>query len=196
MIAATNNKGKLREIRAILEEYEIFSLREKNVLIDVLEDKDTFLGNAKKKALEIYQLTNEAVIADDSGLCIDMLDGFPGVMTHRFLGDEASDKERNEYLINKLKGSNNRSAQVVCNIVYYDGVDEVVGTGILEGVIAKERRGENGFGFDEIFELPNGFTLAELSPSEKNRVSARYLALIDLKKQLNNKVYMKVNKKA
>ena len=187
MIFASNNNGKLKEVRSILSDYEIYSLKDKNILIDVEEDQDTFLGNAKKKAKEIYDLTQEVTIADDSGLCINVLDGFPGVMTHRFLGDNATDIERNEYLINKLNDYSDRSAQVVCNMVYYDGVDFIVGEGILDGLITHKRRGENGFGFDDIFELSNGLTLAEISSEEKNLVSARFLALTDLKKKLIRK---------
>ena len=99
MIVATNNKGKLEEIRKILSDYKIYSLKDKNLDIDVVEDEDTFIGNAKKKAIEIYNILHEETIADDSGLCINCLDGFPGVMTHRFLGDDATDKMRNEILL-------------------------------------------------------------------------------------------------
>lgn len=184
MILATNNKGKLEEIRKILSDYKIYSLKDKNINVDVEEDKDSFLGNAMKKAKEIYEISHEETIADDSGLCINCLDGFPGVMTHRFLGDDATDRMRNEYLINEVNKYEDRSAQVVCNLVYYDGEKEIVGEGILKGFISKECRGNNGFGFDEIFELPNGLTLAELSSDEKNSVSARSLAINDLKKKL------------
>ena len=184
MIVATNNKGKLEEIRKILSDYEIYSLRDKGIDIDVEEDQDTFVGNARKKAKEIYELTKEATIADDSGLCINSLNGFPGVMTHRFLGEDASDRERNEYLIKEADRNEDRSAHLVCNLVYYDGEKEIVGEGILEGFISKECRGENGFGFDEIFELPNGLTLAEITPEEKNNVSARSLAIKDLKRKM------------
>lgn len=186
MIAATNNLGKLKEIREILEEYKIYSLREMGIDVDVEEDGKTFLENAKKKAIEIYKIaqSNEGVIADDSGLCIKVLNGFPGVETHRFLGEDATDKMRNEYLINQVNKYNDRSAQFICNLVYYDGTNITVGEGILEGFISRECRGENGFGFDEIFELPNGLTLAELSSEEKNSISARSLALKDLKRKL------------
>ena len=184
MILATNNKGKLEEIRKILTDYKIYSLKDKNINVDVEEDKESFLGNAMKKAKEIYEISHEETIADDSGLCINCLDGFPGVMTHRFLGDDATDRMRNEYLINEVNKYEDRSAQVVCNLVYYDGEKEIVGEGILKGFISKECRGNNGFGFDEIFELPNGLTLAELSSDEKNSVSARLLAINDLKKKL------------
>ena len=137
----------------------------------------------------IYEVLNEdwieETIADDSGLCIYCLDGFPGVLTHRFLGDDATDRMRNEYLINEVNKHEDRSAQFICDIVYYDGVKTVVGEGIINGSIAKECRGNNGFGFDEIFELPNGLTLAELSTEEKNNISARSNALKVLKKKLN-----------
>jgi len=187
MIIATNNKGKLEELKKILTEYKLYSLKEKGIDIDVEEDAETFLGNAQKKAKEIYDISKEETIADDSGLCINALDGFPGVMTHRFLGEDATDRMRNEYLIKEFDKYTDRSAQVVCNLVYYDGKDFIVGEGILNGFIAKECRGTNGFGFDEIFELSNGLTLAELSPDEKNALSARALAAKDLKKKLSNR---------
>ena len=186
MIAATNNLDKLKEIREILEEFKIYSLKEKGIDIDVLEDGKTFLENAKKKAIEVYKFakSNEGVIADDSGLCIKALNGFPGVETHRFLGEDATDRERNEYLINEVNKYDDRSAQFICNLVYYDGTNVIVGEGVLDGFISNECRGENGFGFDEIFELSDGLTLAELSSGEKNNKSARSLALNDLKKKL------------
>ena len=184
MIIATNNKGKLKEFKEILNNYEIYSLEDKNIKIDVLECEDTFLGNARKKAIEVYKISKEATIADDSGLSIKCLNGFPGVLTHRFLGTNVTDKERNEYLINEVNHYKDRSAQVICNLVYYDGKQEFVGEGIIDGTISKEIRGTNGFGFDSIFELSNGLTLAELSSKEKNKVSARALAIKDLKQKL------------
>ena len=185
MVIATNNKGKLEEIRKILTDYKIYSLKDKNINVDVEEDKDSFLGNAMKKAKEIYEISHEETIADDSGLCINCLGGFPGVMTHRFLGDDATDRMRNEYLINEVNKYEDRSAQVVCNLVYYDGEKEIVGEGILNGLISKECRGNNGFGFDEIFELPNGLTLAEITSEEKNEISARSIAIKNLKMKLS-----------
>ena len=186
MILATNNNGKLEEVKKILKDYTIHSLKDKNINIDVVEDKESFLENAKKKAMEIYEITHEETIADDSGLCINCLGGFPGVMTHRFLGDDATDRMRNEYLINEVNKYEDRSAQVVCNLVYYDGEKEIVGEGVLNGFISTECRGNNGFGFDEIFELPNGLTLAELSSEEKNKISARSIAIKELKRKLIN----------
>ena len=187
VIIATNNKGKIREIKEIFSDYELYSLKDKGIDIDVVEDQDTFYGNALKKAKEIYEITKEAVIADDSGLCIEELDGWPGVLTHRFLGEDATDEERNKAIIDKVKNLDSKKAKVVCNMVYYDGNDTLAGVGEIEGNITSELRGTNGFGFDPIFELSNGKTLAELSSLEKNKVSARYLALIDLKKKLERK---------
>lgn len=183
MILATNNSGKIKEIKKILD-YDIKSLKDVNIEIEVVEDQDTFLGNALKKAQEIYKITGEAVIADDSGLCIKCLNNFPGVLTHRFLGENATDEERNKALIEKIGFSQDRTAYVICNLVYYDGVNTIIGEGILEGIISFEPRGNNGFGFDPIFELTCGKTLAELSPEEKNQISARYLAAKDLKAKL------------
>jgi len=186
MILATNNKGKIKEIRDIFNNYDIKSLDEANVKIEVDEDQDSFYGNALKKATEVYKLVNEPTIADDSGLCIDCLDNFPGVQTARFLGDNSSVNERNNCIIEKMKdfSGDARKAHVLCNLVYYDGLNIVVGEGILYGKISCARRGENGFGFDDIFELEDGRTLAELTKEDKNNVSARYLAILDLKEKL------------
>lgn len=184
MIFASNNKGKLEEIRKIFSDYDIKSLSESNIDIDVVEDAEDFLGNATKKAKEIYNISKEEVIADDSGLCINALGGFPGVNTHRFLGEDKTDRERNEYLINEVNRFDDRSARVICYLVYYNGTDTIIGKGELTGYISKEVRGSNGFGFDEIFELENGKTLAQLSAEEKNSISARKLAAEDLKLKL------------
>ena len=183
MILATNNKGKLTEIKDIFSDYEIYSLKDKNITIEVIEDQDSFYGNAYKKAKEIYELTKEPVIADDSGICITELNDFPGVETHRFMGENATDEDRNNELVKRTAALKNKSAKVICNLVYYDGKNTIVGEGILEGTIV-EPRGNNGFGFDPIFELPTGKTLAELTSEEKNTISARYLAAVNLKEKL------------
>lgn len=189
MILATNNKGKIKEIKEILKDYEIKSLNEAGIDIDVVEDQDSFYGNALKKAKEIYEIAHEPVIADDSGLCITCLDDFPGVMTHRFLGDNASDIERNQRLIEMVNEKNStRDARAICNLVYYDGEKIIVGEGVINGTITKEMRGTNGFGFDSILELPNKKTLAELTSDEKNKCSQRYLATIDLLNKLKDEL--------
>lgn len=186
MVLATNNKGKIKELRSIFEGLfiEIKSLNESGVKIEIEENEDTFYGNALKKAKEIYKVVKEPVIADDSGLCINKLDGFPGVLTHRFLKEKATDEEINNTLINKVKELQDKSAKVVCTLVYYDGKNIIVGNGIINGNITTTPRGNNGFGFDPIFELENKKTLAELETDEKNKISARYLASKDLANKL------------
>ena len=186
MVFASNNKGKLQEIRSILGE-NIKSLKDLNINIDVVEDGNTFYENALKKAKEIYNVCKEPVIADDSGLCIDILDDFPGVMTARFLGENATDRDRNNYILEKLEHQKKRDCRVICALVYYDGIKELYAEGIIYGTISKSPCGNNGFGFDEIVELEDGRTLAELTSEEKNKISARYLAAIQLKQLLNDK---------
>lgn len=185
MIFATNNEGKLRELKEIFGDKNIISLKEIGVNIDVVEDQNSFYGNARKKAIEVFNLVKVPVIADDSGLCINALNDFPGVMTNRFLGTNKTDKEINDALIKACSNLKDRSAKVVCCLVYYDGVNEVVETGEINGNITLEARGINGFGFDSIFELDDGRTLAELDSDTKNICSARYLAAKKLKKSLN-----------
>ena len=184
MIFASNNIGKLREIRTILEEFQIQSLKEAGITHEVEEDQDSFYGNAFKKAQEIYEISKIPTIADDSGICIDALGSWPGVYTARFLGETATQIERNEEILKRLLECSDRTARVICYLVYYDGIEIAVGKGELIGKIALEERGYNGFGFDNIFELENGKTLAELSTKEKNQMSARYLAALDLKEKL------------
>ena len=187
IIVATNNKSKLKEIREILKGVEIISQEEAGIEIDVDENAETFEENALIKAREIYKLTKNACIADDSGLCIEYLNGFPGVKTKRFLGENASNEDRNNYYIEKLKGlpKEKRKAKVVTAIAYIDeDGNESVYIGELKGYIAEEQRGENGFAFDKVVELDNGKTIAELSAEEKNKISSRNLALQKLYKKL------------
>lgn len=187
IIVATNNLEKLREIRQIITSYEIVSLKDIKCHIEVEEDKYTFAENALKKAKEIARVTNKICIADDSGLCIDVLNGFPGVKTARFLGNEKTQEERNNYLLKKLKEvkkSKRTACVITCIALVEPNGKEKVFTGILQGRIAENKRGKNGFGFDEIFELENGQTLAEISLEEKNRISSRSIALKQLEKYL------------
>ena len=189
ILVATTNKGKLREIIDILNNFEIVSLQDVNCNIDVIEDGKTFKENALKKAREVSKATNMNCIADDSGLCIDEFDGWPGVITARFLGENATEQERNEYILNKMKDlpKERRVARHCVSIAYVD-VDgnEFVVQAETVGHIAKSPRGQNGFGFDVIFELADGRTQAELSEEEKNKTSSRKKALEMLKQKINN----------
>ena len=190
IIIATNNLGKLKEIKEILQGYEILSLKDVNCQVEVIEDQDTFEGNSLKKAKEISEILHMPCIADDSGLCIDVFDGWPGVYTARFLGENTTAKQRNAYILEKMKEleGEKRKASVKCCIAYYENGNYVIGKGEIQGWIAKEARGDNGFGFDEIFELEDGRTYAELSAQEKNKISHRKLALQDLLKKMKNHI--------
>ena len=184
VVIATNNTGKIKEIKEILKDYEILTLKDMNSEIEVEEDRDTFEGNAMKKAKEIANVLKMPVIADDSGLCIDVLKGWPGVHTARFLGENATQEQRNNAILEKMKKEQKRTARVICCMAYYEDGNFILGKGEVEGKIATKKRGKNGFGFDEIFELPNGKTFAELTLDEKNQISHRKLALQDLKENL------------
>lgn len=183
IIIASSNKGKIKEAQEILNNFKIVSMQELGVNIDVEEDQDTFKGNAIKKAETIAKhLNGRKCIADDSGIEIEYLDGFPGVYTKRW--HKGTDRERNLAIIDKLRGvpKDKRKIKFITAIALSDGENTVCEEGIIEGYVAEEVRGENGFGFDEIFELENGKTLAELSQEEKNGISARKIALEKLKK--------------
>lgn len=186
IIVATNNKGKLIEIKKILSDYEIFSLNDLGLKIDIEEDGNSFKENAIKKAKEVFKITNIPCLSDDSGLCIEVLNDWPGIKTARFLGDDASDKDRNDYILTKLidKNDDERIAKFVCDIAYVDCKNVIVTEGVIKGRIAKEERGDNGFGFDSIFELENKKTLSELTNEEKNAISSRKIALEKLKIEL------------
>ena len=188
IVVATNNQGKLKEIQEILNEYELLSLKDVNCDIEVEEDQETFEGNSLKKAKEISEATKMPCIADDSGLCIDIFDGWPGVYTARFLGENSTPEERNNAILEKMKNldGDDRKARVECVIIYYEDENVFIGKGEIKGKIAKEPKGDKGFGFDPIFELENGKTYAELTNKEKNEISHRKIALENLKKQLTN----------
>lgn len=183
LIFATTNKGKMKEIKSILSELnlEILSLEEAGINVNVVEDGITFEENAKIKAVEVAKLTGGIVLADDSGLEIDYLDKAPGVYSARFMGEDTPYDVKNQAIINKLMNvpDDKRTARFVCAIaaVFPNGDVEVT-KGTMEGMVAHEIKGENGFGYDPIFFLQElGCTNAELSPDEKNKISHRGKAL-------------------
>ena len=185
IVIASGNKGKIIEAQNILKEFKIVPMEELGIDIDVEEDQDTFAGNAIKKAETIARALNgKMCIADDSGIEIEYLDGFPGVFTKRW--HKGTVRERNLAIIEKLKGvpKEKRKIRVVTAIALSDGKETICSVANIEGFVTEEPRGENGFGFDEIVELENGKTLAQLSPEEKNKISSRKKALEDLKSKL------------
>ncbi len=191
ILVASGNEEKVKEIKAILDKWEIITLNDIKNTVEVIENGTTFEENAKKKAKEIYEQTLMPCLADDSGICIKEYGGWPGVKTARFLGeDKASNqyaRQRNKFILSKMQGleKEKRKVDYITSIAYYNGTEFKIGTGILSGYIATTCRGENGFGFDEIFELEEGKTIAELSKEEKNVISSRKKALEEIKRQIN-----------
>lgn len=191
VVIATKNQGKLREFSRMLNKLSInvHSLAEFENLPEVTEDGKTFAENAIKKAELIRDDLNLPVIADDSGLEVDILDGKPGIYSARFAGEEKDDQKNNEKLLLELNGikMEERSARFISAIALAvpDGKTIVV-QGNVEGLIAFEPKGNNGFGYDPLFYLPDyDKTIAEISPELKNRISHRAKALQKLIKLLD-----------
>lgn len=189
LIIASNNAHKLVEIKAILGGVfeEILSMGEAGIRHETVEDGATFMENARKKAREIMELSGCCALADDSGLCVDALGGAPGIYSARFAGAHGDDKANNRLLLEKLRGVEDRGASFVCAMVLArpDG-SFVEAEGRLRGQIGFEETGENGFGYDPLFYVPQlGCTTAQLPPEEKNRISHRFRALQALLEKLD-----------
>ena len=190
IIFATGNAGKMKEIREILQDMnmEILSMKEAGIEADIIEDGKTFEENAMIKAEAISKMTGEIVLADDSGLEIDYLNKEPGIYSARYMGEDTSYHIKNASLIERLNGvpDEKRTARFVCAVAaaFPDGSVKTV-RGTMEGRIGYEEKGENGFGYDPIFYLPEyGCTSAELSGEEKNKISHRGKALRAIKDEL------------
>ncbi len=185
ILAATGNKGKLREIREILEDEDliIISPDETGIIINVLEDGHTFEENAIKKAVALRNASGMNVLADDSGLCVDALGGMPGVISARFSGADATDEKNILKLLRLMEGKKDRRAKFVCvlALALTDGHIVTAG-GECPGVITACPVGTGGFGYDPVFLDPESrLTFAELSQEEKNKISHRRKALEELK---------------
>jgi XTP/dITP diphosphohydrolase len=183
VIVASGNQGKIEEIREILAELdlEVVSMKDAGVELDVEETGSSFEENAMLKARGIAQLTDDLVIADDSGLEIDYLNREPGIYSARYLGRDVSYDIKNQNLLDRMEGvpDEKRTARFVCAVAaVLPNKKELVVRGIMEGMIGYEIKGEHGFGYDPIFFLPEyGMTSAEILPEEKNRISHRGKAL-------------------
>ncbi|HOJ36586.1 MAG TPA: RdgB/HAM1 family non-canonical purine NTP pyrophosphatase [Ignavibacteriales bacterium] len=192
ILIASKNKHKIEEISAIFNNsgIKIHSLNDFNSIPDIIEDKNTFVENAKLKAEGFYNYFKMPVIADDTGLCVECLNNEPGVFSARYTGENSNDKLNREKLLNNIKKHNPPYKAFFETVIYFfDGLNHIIANGRLNGKIITEERGNNGFGYDPIF-VPDGHnkTLAELSFDEKNLISHRSLALKDLytKLQQNN----------
>ena len=185
LVAATNNNHKIDEMRAILGELgiEVISQKDIGLNIDVDETGSTFEENAIIKARAIMQLCQLPSISDDSGLCVDALDGRPGIYSARYAGAGATSDMLVGKLLGELKGKQIRTARFVCAVAFFmPNGKRYTQEGIIEGSIATQSCGDGGFGYDSVF-IPQGYdiTFAQMDENEKNKLSHRYQALIKLK---------------
>jgi len=190
IVVASHNAGKIAEISSILSGsgIELAGLEDFAPYPEPVESGNTFLENAMIKAVAAHEATGLPALADDSGIMVDALGGLPGVRSARYGGEGLADSERGMKLLEELEGipDGERTARFMCVMVLYPapgaGGDALVTEGILEGRIAREPAGENGFGYDPVFYVPEaGMTAAEMKPAGKNRISHRYRALVEMK---------------
>lgn len=188
IIFATGNHHKLEEIRAILPTFDIISVKEAGISLDIEETGTTFKENAYIKAKAIWNITGGIVLSDDSGLEVDYIGGEPGVYSSRYMGEDTSYTVKNQNIIERLHNAkgNERSARFrACICAILEDGSTIFTEGIMEGLIADHISGTNGFGYDPILYLPEyNKTSAEISPEEKNKISHRGKALIAMKQKL------------
>ena len=188
LIFATNNQHKVQEIRSVIGGYfDIITLKEAGIDMDIPEPHNTIEANASEKSKTIYKLTHQNCFGEDTGLEVEALNGEPGVKSARYAGDEKNFEANIDKLLNKLNGVENRSAQFKTVISLMWKSEEYLFEGIIQGKIIHERRGNNGFGYDSVF-IPGGSnkTFAEMELAEKNLYSHRRKAtdkLIEFLKQ-------------
>ncbi len=190
LVVASHNKNKIREIKDLVADlsFKVVSIEELGDFPDIEEDGATFKENARKKALETAQHVHQLVLADDSGLEVDALNGAPGVYSARFAGEPTSDERNNQKLLALLEGvePDKRGAQFRCVMALADPSGRVeYAEGICRGSIGFSPQGENGFGYDPLFLVPEyGKTFAQLGPKLKNKISHRGRAMEQMKKIL------------
>lgn len=185
IVLASSNLGKVHECVAILERCGVEVVPQKKLGVDAApEPHATFIENALAKAKHAATATDLPALADDSGLCVDALNGAPGIWSARFAGEPADDQRNNAELLRRLTGVTNRQAHYTCVLVVMRAADDpepVVVDARWYGEIAHAPRGHGGFGYDPLFYVPElGMTAAELDPAHKNRISHRGLAMMEL----------------
>ena len=188
LIFASKNRGKIREVRNIFSGsgLNITSLLDLNDNLVIEENEKTFEANAIKKANVVFDKYRIPVLADDSGIEVEQLNGIPGVYSARYAGENATDEENNLKLISELKNyPEPHPARYVCFAVFFNGKNYLTKSGEIKGEIIMSGRGTNGFGYDPFF-VPEGYnqTMAELSPEEKNMISHRAKAFNQLKMKI------------
>lgn len=194
IVFATKNKGKLKEINEILADMDVrvISMEEAGITVDVVEDGTTFEENAMKKAVQVMELCGKVTLSDDSGLEIDAMDKAPGVYSARFMGEDTPYPQRFRAIFERLADvpEEKRTARFVsCIVAAFPDGRRLVSYDTVEGRIGYEAKGENGFGYDPIFYVPEkGKYMAELSPAEKNAISHRGKALRRMKELLQKEL--------
>lgn len=194
IIFATGNAGKAREVAMMFADMDVKvqTLKEAGIDVEVIEDGKTFMENAIIKAKTIAEHTDKIVLADDSGLVIDYLNGEPGIYSARYMGEDTSYDIKNNNLLERMEGvpEKERSARFVCAMAAVMPDGEIVETeGVMEGIIGYKLAGENGFGYDPIFYLPEfAASSAEISPEQKNAVSHRGKALRMMQEELKKRI--------
>ena len=189
IVIATSNEKKLEEIKALLADLPIEIIPQSDLSVKSCEEPfNTFIENALVKARFASKQTGLPAIADDSGLCVDALNGQPGVLSARFAGGKRNDENNNDKLLNDLNNNENRRAHYYCAIGFimsFSDPQPIITEGIWQGEILQMRKGINGFGYDSIFmDYKTGLSAAELSPELKNKISHRGQALQKLKQKL------------
>jgi len=189
IILSTNNSKKLAEIESLLSDLSVETVPQATLKIGVAEEPfDTFIENALAKARFASNASNLPAIADDSGICVDALNGMPGILSARFSGDLTDDKRNNKKLLELLKDEKNRKAHYYCALVFIRSPKDpqpIIAEGIWQGEILLGPQGKNGFGYDPIFlDYKTDLSAAELTLELKNRISHRGQALQKLKQKL------------
>lgn len=194
ILFATSNAGKAKEVQAMFSnlDVDVKTLREEGIDVAIEENGQTFAENALIKAKAIAGMTDKIVLADDSGLVVDYLNGEPGIYSARYMGEDTSYDIKNARILERMEGvpDDQRTARFVCAMAAIMPGGEVICTeGIMEGLIGYEMKGTNGFGYDPIFYLPEyGMTSSEISPEKKNEISHRGKALRKMQDELKKRI--------
>ncbi len=194
ILFATSNAGKAKEVQAMFSDLDVDvkTLREEGIDVAIEENGQTFAENALIKAKAIAGMTDKIVLADDSGLVVDYLNGEPGIYSARYMGEDISYDIKNARILERMEGvpDDQRTARFVCAMAaIMPGGEGICTEGIMEGLIGYEMKGTNGFGYDPIFYLPEyGMTSSEISPEKKNEISHRGKALRKMQDELKKRI--------
>lgn len=194
IVFATGNAGKAREVAMMFSDMDVCvkTLKEADIHADIIEDGKTFMENARIKAETIARFTDKIVLADDSGLVIDYLNGEPGIYSARYMGEDTSYDIKNANILKRMENvpTEKRTARFVCAMAAVMPDGEVIETeGVMEGIIGYEIAGTNGFGYDPVFYLPEyEASSAEITPEQKNEISHRGKALRKMQEELRKRI--------